>query len=232
MQRPSALNLATYNIHACIGMDGRFDPQRTATVLRELDADIIALQEVEHHTVNNLDLLDYLADASDYQAIAGPTLLRESRHYGNAILTRLPVKEIKRVDLSFHSYEPRGAIQVRFQVGQLMMQIIVTHLGLKPVERRYQVKRLLRMFSAQNSSIDVLMGDLNEWFLWGRPLRWLYRHFSPQPHLPTYPACWPLLALDRIWVAPRQCQCYLSVHDTPLARVASDHRPLIASIAL
>jgi endonuclease/exonuclease/phosphatase family metal-dependent hydrolase len=74
--------------------------------VRELDADIIALQEVEHHTVNNLDLLDYLADASDYHPIAGPTLLRESRHYGNAILTRLPVKEIKRVDLSFRSYEP------------------------------------------------------------------------------------------------------------------------------
>jgi len=97
--------------------------------------------------------LDYLADASDYHPIAGPTLLRESRHYGNAILTRLPVKEIKRVDLSFHSYEPRGAIQVRFQVGQLMMQIIVTHLGLKPVERRYQVKRLLRMFSAQKTPV-------------------------------------------------------------------------------
>ncbi|MGG7056604.1 endonuclease/exonuclease/phosphatase family protein [Nitrosomonas sp. ANs5] len=232
MQLPAVLNLATYNIHACIGMDGHFNPQRISAVLREIDADIVALQEVDHHIVANLDLLDYLAEANGYQPIAGPTLLRGTRYYGNAILTRLPVKDIKRIDLSFHRYEPRGAIQARFQVGQFTLRVVATHLGLRPAERRHQVKHLLKMISPQVPDIDVLMGDLNEWLLWGRPLRWLRRHFSPQPHLRTYPACWPCLALDRIWIAPGQFSCYLSVHETPLARIASDHRPLVASIWL
>jgi hypothetical protein len=69
------ITLATYNIHACIGVDRRFVPERTVQVLRELDADVIALQKVEHHAMDGYDLLDYLAEKTGLTAIAGPSIL-------------------------------------------------------------------------------------------------------------------------------------------------------------
>ena len=106
------LTVATYNIHACVGTDGRFDPARTLGVLQELDVDVVALQEVEHHDVEGYDLFDYLAVKTGFTPIAGPNLIRKSRHYGNAILTRLPILTSNPVDLSLPGCEPRGAIDV------------------------------------------------------------------------------------------------------------------------
>ena len=197
------MTLATYNIHACLGAEGRFRPERTVQVLQELDTDVIALQEVEHHTIEDRDLLDYLAVKSGLTAVAGPTLLRDTRHYGNALLTRLPILRAKQIDLSLPRREPRGAIEVLLDWHGQRMQVVATHLGLRPGERRRQVRRLLDLFDTCPSDISVLLGDLNEWLLWGRPLRWLRRHFSPAPHPRTYPARLPLFALDRIWVHPR-----------------------------
>ena len=105
------MRLATYNIHACIGADGRFDPGRIVRVLRQMKADVVALQEVENYPVGETGLLDYLAAETGMAAFAGPTLLRETRHYGNALLTRLPILSLKRVDLSLQRREPRGAIR-------------------------------------------------------------------------------------------------------------------------
>jgi endonuclease/exonuclease/phosphatase family metal-dependent hydrolase len=76
------------------------------------------------------------------------------------------------------------------------------------------------------------MGDLNEWFLWGRPLRWLHRHFRKTPSPRSFPARAPLLALDRIWVEPRVLLQRLWVHASPAARAASDHVPVVADIRL
>jgi hypothetical protein len=100
------MRIATYNIHACIGADGRFDPDRTVRVMRQLNAEVLALQEVEHQRVEAIDLLDYLATVTRMTAIAGPTLLRETRDYGNALLTRFPVLTLNRVDLSLPQREP------------------------------------------------------------------------------------------------------------------------------
>lgn len=224
------LRLATWNIHACVGTDGRFNPNRTSRVLRELRADVVALQEVEHHAVEGNDLLDYLADKADMQGIAGPTLQRGSRHYGNALLSRLPVAAVNRVDLSHDRREPRGAIDAALEWRGRKLQVIATHLGLSPFERRGQVRTLLRLLEARPADAAVLMGDLNEWLLWGRPLRWLRGHFAPTRHVRTFPSRLPLFALDRIWVAPHGILEHLEAHRTPLARMASDHLPLTARL--
>lgn len=226
------LTLATYNIHACIGGDKRFDPARIAAVITEMGADVIALQEVEHHILEQQDLLEVLAGQTGYQAIAGPSHLREDRDYGNGLLTRLPIESVTQIDLSVQGFEPRSAIQATLRFQQYQVQVMATHLGLKPFERRIQVKKLLAHAAQSDTNIQVMMGDVNEWFLWGRPLRWLHQHFTSQPHLATFPAKFPLFALDRIWVAPPNKTMTLRVHRTPLAKLASDHLPLIAKLTL
>ncbi|HKK06705.1 MAG TPA: endonuclease/exonuclease/phosphatase family protein [Gammaproteobacteria bacterium] len=224
--------VATYNIHACIGSDGRFDPNRVLRVIQELDVDVLALQEVEHHAVDGIDLLDYFAAESGLQAIPGPTLLRGTRQYGNALLSRFPPVSLNRADLSVPGREARGALDALFDCGGKKLQVVATHLGLKPRERREQVRRVLPLFEPEAADVSVLMGDLNEWFLWGRISHWLRRRFQATPYHATFPSRWPLLALDKIWVNPADRVKRFEVHRSRVARRASDHLPLKAVIEL
>ena len=137
---------------------------------------------------------------------------------------------MRRHDLSVPGREPRAALDVDFESGGYKVQLVATHLGLRPAERRAQVRRLIPMFHVEDCYLVVLAGDLNEWFLWGRPLRRLHRFFPQTPHRRTWPAWAPLLSLDRIWVHPSQALGRLAVHCSKLARIASDHLPLIAEI--
>jgi endonuclease/exonuclease/phosphatase family metal-dependent hydrolase len=221
------LIFATYNIHGAIGRDGVFDPDRISRVLQEINADVIALQEVDSRDHRGLEVLQCLAAEAGLTPIAGPTLLRHARDYGNALLTRLKICDVRRVDLSLGGHEPRGALDVDLEAGGVRLQVIATHLGLKPAERRLQVQRLLDRFSTKHC---VLMGDLNEWFLWGRPLRWLQAIFGRTPAPPTFPTAFPFFALDRIWVRPSHALLQLEVHCSAVARKASDHLPLRAVI--
>jgi endonuclease/exonuclease/phosphatase family metal-dependent hydrolase len=107
---------------------------------------------------------------------------------------------------------------------------MATHLGLRPYERRWQMRQLLEHLDRGPQCPTVLMGDLNEWFLWGRPLRWLHAWFGTTPAPATFPSALPLFALDRIWVRPRALMARLFVHDGGRAAEASDHLPLVAQI--
>jgi len=226
-----SLTVATYNVHRCIGRDGRRDTERVLGVLRELDADVVALQELQWQPAAALDLLADFARKLGCAGIAGPTLLEHTGHYGNAVLTRLPVRGVCRVDLSVPGREPRGALDLMLEAPRGALRVIATHLGLAPAERRRQVRRILALLAPARPEPVVLMGDVNEWFLWGRTLRWLRAHFGRVPAPATFPARHPILALDRIWVAPRGLRADLAVHSTSLARIASDHLPLRMTLA-
>lgn len=226
------ITVATYNVHRCIGRDGRFDPARTLEMLGKLDADVIALQELEWQPDDALSLLNQFAVRLNYQAVGGPTLLRQTGHYGNALLTRLPIRNVRRHDLSVSGREPRGALDVSLACAGAPIRIMATHLGLRPAERRMQIKRLLSSITHYQGGSTVLMGDLNEWFLSGHPLRWLRAHFGKTPAPATFPSAFPVLALDRIWVKPRERLLALAVPMHTLARRASDHLPLRAVIQL
>ena len=226
-----AVTVATYNIHDAIGCDGRFNPTRIAQVLGELNASVLALQEVgSHHS--GVDMLAFLRDATGFEAVAGPTVLRATGEYGNAVLSRYPVREVTRIDLKVPRREERGALDVLLDCDGSPLRVLATHLGLRPAERREQVQRLLRALEAEKRVTTVLMGDLNEWFLWGRPLRWLHVHFKRTPSPPTFPARFPIFALDRIWVELRRLLRRLMVHASPQARIASDHLPVLAQVEL
>ena len=223
------IRIASYNTHGGIGRDGHFVPKRIADVLKELDADIIALQEVENRATG-FDMLDYLRGATGFEAIAGPTLLRRGADYGNGLLTRFRVLSVQRINLCVDRCEPRGAIDVELDCGGTPMRVLATHLGLRPAERREQIQRLLRVLEGDRPLPTILMGDINEWFLWGRPLRWMHKHFEAPPAPATFPSRYPVFALDRVWVKPRTLLREIAVHSTPLSRRASDHLPLTAKL--
>jgi endonuclease/exonuclease/phosphatase family metal-dependent hydrolase len=228
------LRLASYNIHIGVGRDGHFHPERIESVLRECEADVIALQEVQLGE-GTFDMLAHLTSATGFTALAGPTLTHPTHgHYGNALLSRHPVTRHRRLDLSVPGHEPRGALDATVDCGNgVGLRVIATHLGLRPTERRLQVRSLLREVSADtHRGPTVLLGDLNEWFLWGRTLRWLHRHFERPPAPATFPSGWPIIALDRVWVKPRACLRSIEVHRSGLARLASDHLPVVALIDL
>jgi endonuclease/exonuclease/phosphatase family metal-dependent hydrolase len=151
------------------------------------------------------------------------------RRYGNAVLCRYPIIATRSIDLSFGKREPRGALDADVDCHGHPLRVITTHLGLRVAERRDQIRRLLQVFDTEQMPV-ILLGDVNEWFIWGRALRWLVSHFESVPAPPTFPSRWPILALDRIWIRPRHRLVHVEVHATPLARVASDHLPLIAHI--
>jgi len=225
------IRLVSYNIHSGIGRDGWFSLARIRDVLAEIGADVIILQEIETRA-SGIDMLAWLERETGLAPVAGPALLRADGHYGNALLVRGRIGTIERLDLSVAGREPRGAIAADLECKGARLRVVATHLGLRPAERREQVLRLIQVLRNRMREPLVLAGDLNEWFLWGRPLRWLHAHFQETPALATFPAHWPLFALDRMWASPRSLLRRVSVHASPLARVASDHLPLVGDIVL
>lgn len=225
-----ALRLATYNIHCGIGRDGRFSERRILDVLREIDADVVALQEVESRA-SGIDMLAWLAKQTGLHAVSGATLMTADGHYGNGLLARCPISRVEQVDLTWERREPRNAIVADLDCQGERVRVVATHLGLRPAERRYQIQRLLPLFSERPDDRAVLAGDLNEWFLWGRPLRWLHRYFVETPAISTFPAWLPVFALDRMWAHPGSILRDVAVHVSASAREASDHLPLVANLA-
>ncbi len=226
------IKVATWNLHRCIGRDGVQSIERCVEALLEIDADVVALQEVETHPDDAKNMLAQLAGQTGKRAIPGMTMLRADACYGNAVLTSLPPSKVRYHDLSVRGREPRGALNVEFESGNCKIQLIATHLGLRAPERRQQVRRLLPLFELQNYDLVVLLGDFNEWLQWARPLRLLKKFFPGSQHRRCWPAHAPIFALDRIWVHPRDALCGLTVHKSGIARVASDHLPLSSKLKL
>ncbi len=226
---PWPLTVATWNIHAGVGIDRHFAPARIEAVLREISADIVALQEVPLGGERWPNLLPQLARTTHMVGVDGFTFSVGGRRFGNAILSRYPVLLTRRIDISFGSREPRGALDADIYCHGQRLRVIATHLGLRAAERRAQVARLLQAFDTGEMPV-LLMGDVNEWFVWGRTLRTLVSHFQAVPAPATFPSCAPILALDRIWIRPRHRLVCVRVHRSDAARIASDHRPLVATI--
>jgi endonuclease/exonuclease/phosphatase family metal-dependent hydrolase len=223
------LRVATWNIHDAHGTDGRRSLDRIARVLRQLDADVIGLQEVGCGPAE-CDVAR-LAKAHGYAWRAVPTVgPKNARLRGNALLSKLPIESVRIHDLSLAHREPRAALEARLVRGTERVRVVVTHLGLHAGERRFQVGRLLAHLGAAETT--VVLGDINEWWLWGRPLRWLHRHFGASPALSTFPAWAPFLALDRIWVHPQPALVAIDAVRSAGLCGASDHLPLMATLRL
>jgi len=229
-----SLTVASYNIHRCIGKDGCCDPSRIAAVLKELNATIIGLQEVDSAQGDGTGLsqIDYLSQILGFEIVAGPTIQRYNGYYGNALLTCHKVRSIRRIDLSFPGREPRGALEVELDADGQRVQVIVTHLGLTSAERRAQAARLREAITMALDHMTVVLGDFNEWVWGARTSRCLHSNFGPSTTLRTFPSRFPLFPLDRVFVRPSDALMRAEVYATSLSRKASDHLPIKALIKI
>lgn len=234
-----AVKIVTYNIHTCIGLDRRYDPARTAAVLREIDPDIACLQEVDarRRLAHYEDQWAYLAEATGLRVVTGAGIRAHRGRFANAILTRFPALAVRAIDLSVAGYEPRGAIDADLLVGDRVLRVFATHFGLHAGERRFQASQLLAALGEasanQRGAADavLVMGDLNEWRGRSGGIRLLDRRLGPSAVPRTFPSWMPVLPLDRIYADGQAALRDLHVYRSPLARLASDHLPLVGTLA-
>lgn len=229
------IRLLTYNIHGCVGRNGREDPDGILDVIRSANADLVALQEVQDRDAADRSFLRGL-DHLDYaEVIYGETLRKEAGPYGNILLSKHHLSTVERIDLSHGQREPRGLIHAEGRLFRHDLKIGATHLGLRRSERSNQLRRLLTLGSEggrerKRPTLEVLMGDMNEWSLHSPNSRKLARTFRFASNVRTFPARWPVFPLDRIFINGPVDAVRFSRVDTDLTRRVSDHRPLIADI--
>lgn len=234
-----AITVVTYNIHGCVGLDRRCDPARIAAVLREIDADIVCLQEVDAPGGGfRFDQASYLGEATDRQVILAASARARRGRFANAVLTRFPPLAARAIDLAVPGYEPRGAIDVDLMIGHRVLRVMATHFGLHAGERRLQANRLIAALDKDAGPNQppahavLLVGDLNEWRgRNGGGIRALDRCLGPSATPRTFPSWMPVLPLDRIYAFGPAVLRDVSVYRSPLARVASDHLPLIGNLS-
>jgi endonuclease/exonuclease/phosphatase family metal-dependent hydrolase len=233
------LRVATYNVHRCRGMDRRIRPERIAAVLATIDPDVVALQEVIGPGLNGMGHAEFLGAALGMGWIMAPARELRQHQFGNAILSRYPVREHARLDLSWKTCEARCAQRVAIDLGPAgLLHVYNAHLGTALLERRYQAPRLADWIDdRQLSGPRIVLGDFNEW---GRGLVAdelanrlnsvdLYRHLKRRR---TYPGFFPLLHLDHIYFAGSIEIRRVQLPRSRLAMVASDHLPLVADIRI
>lgn len=230
-----ALRIATYNVHKCVGTDNRFDPDRIGAVIRELDADVLALQEADRRFGRREGLLDTAALERDTGLRLVPLGMAAGGHgwHGNALLVR-DARMVEAYRLRLPGGEPRGAVLVDLEMPKGRLRVVTAHLGLLRRHRAQQIAHLLERLAEADDTPTLLLGDLNEWRPGARSsLRALDRDFGPvDMGPPTFPSRLPILSLDRILCRPHGLLSGLMAHQTPLSRVASDHLPLTARLDL
>jgi endonuclease/exonuclease/phosphatase family metal-dependent hydrolase len=227
--------IVTYNIHRGRGMDRRVNLDRIADVLRETGGDVIGLQEVVRATGEaRADQAAYLASVLDMNLVMGETRPYQNGTYGNAVLTRLPIIGSARCDLSIERREPRGCLRVDIAIGGAAVHLFNLHLGLRMRERSRQLHLLGDFIDVTDPRRGprVLVGDFNEWHP-GPIMRRLRREFVSHVRRRarrTHPAVFPLFGLDRIYWDRDLVGEDIRVHRTRLARVASDHLPVVVTL--
>ena len=244
------LRLVTYNVRHCRGTDGRVAPERIARVIADLEPDIVALQEVDvgRARTDGLDQAEEIARLVGMFSHFHPALHIEEERYGDALLTHLPSR-LRRADalpglLQRPGLEPRGALWVEMTAGDVALQVLTTHFGLLGAERIAQAEALLGpdwLGDPACRAPTVLLGDFNATG-WSRAYRRLGRRLTDARRLTgerrwrrggaSFPSRFPLLRIDHVFVSERVAVERVAVVDTPLARQASDHLPVLAEIRI
>ena len=241
IEKAKPFRVVTYNVHKCRGLDRRVRPARIADVLRHINADVIALQEVvsiEGKTPEE-NQARFIADALGFDYRLGETRKHKGGAYGNVVLSRLPIISTATYDLSQPGREERGCLRVDLRMrGGQMLHFYNIHLGTAYLERRRQARQLLdEDILSGHGGMRIVLGDFNEWTR-GLTTRMLCRHFDSvdaRLHLgrsKTYPGFMPFLHLDHIYFDTHLKLKGATLHRSRTALIASDHLPIVADFAL
>ncbi|MEP9378811.1 endonuclease/exonuclease/phosphatase family protein [Aquabacter sp. CN5-332] len=243
---PARLRVVTYNVRRCYGLDGRYSPERIAEVLTEIQADVVALQELDVKRVRSggIDQALAIASALRMNLHFHPAVRVVEELYGDAILSALPLRLVKAGPLPGTGgplrIEPRGALWVEASLPGAQVQIINTHFGLLSRERLIQARAMLGPDWLGHPACTgpvVLLGDLNS-----RPSSLAYRHLAARLEdaqrsggrrpLPTFPTRWPVLRIDHVFVGGGIEVENVRTLRGGIARRASDHVPLCVDLAV
>jgi endonuclease/exonuclease/phosphatase family metal-dependent hydrolase len=235
--RPT-LRVATYNIHRCRGLDGRTRPARIAAVLRTIEADVIALQEVIGAGPHGRGHAEELGALLGMGWVMAPARQMRGHQFGNAVLSRFPITQHLEHDLSWKTCEPRRMQRVDIAAEGCTLHVYNVHLGTAILERRHQAQRLATIVSDRHvNGPKLVLGDFNEWMrgfatvLLSEKLRSvdLRNHLRRRR---TYPGVFPILHLDHIYYEGRVEILGVELPRTRLSLVASDHLPLVADVRI
>lgn len=227
------IKVASYNMRKGIGLDRRRDPARVLAVLREIDADIVALQEADRRFGTRASAIPHamLLEHSDYQPVELGGRAHSIGWHGNALLVRRSAKVEECHALDLPTLEPRGAVAATLRLGDQRLRVVGMHLDISGLRRRQQARAILNHLDDGEDLPTILMGDCNEW----RPRGGCLDDFAARyPLVETghsFHTRKPVARLDRIFASADLCAVDAGVHHSPLAARASDHLPIWARLA-
>ena len=226
------IRVATYNLHSGIGVDRRFKPQRIIDVIGELDADVVALQELLS-PVRGFDVHEHLRAETGLHLVAMTTMQLAGGTFGNAVLSRWPIIDVVEHGLTVGTREPRGALDVTIGRDLRELRVIATHLGLRTSERQRAAERAC----SRSRATATICRPCSPAISTSRA----HAHAScaRAPSISARSMCWRRFLRSR-----RCCRSIASsshggakltgiaVHRSRRARMASDHLPLVATIEI
>jgi endonuclease/exonuclease/phosphatase family metal-dependent hydrolase len=229
------ITVASYNIHKAVGLDRRRDPDRILAILREIDADVVVLQEADRRFGRRMAVLPLGAihEHTGYRPV--PLSMRPDSlgWHGNAMLVRRDIELIDAAPVPLPVLEPRGAIRADLLVQGQRVRIVGMHLDLSGLRRRHQVRSVIDHCTACPDAMPtVLMGDMNEWSRDGGCFRAFDRTWTVLTPGRSFPSRRPVASLDRIIVSAGCRVLGTGVHRSALSAVGSDHLPVFASLEL
>lgn len=246
-QAVKKVRIMTYNVHSCIGMDGKLAPERIARVIARYSPDIVALQEldVNRSRTKKVDQADTVARYLGMQMHFHGSMQLQKERFGDAILTQHPMRLVKANNLPISPYkpnsEPRGALWVAIDILGHEIQLINTHLSLRSQERRAQVQSLLShewLGHPDCRSPTILCGDFNarpsspEWKKLDKRLADAQVRLANHRPQKTFFSRFPTTRIDHIFIDKSIEPLAIYTPDNALVKVASDHLPLIIDITL
>jgi endonuclease/exonuclease/phosphatase family metal-dependent hydrolase len=234
------IRVATYNIHKCKGLDGRTSPERIADVIADLEADVVALQEVldvQEGRPEFNQARQIFSKLGGYEWCFGENRRLHGGAYGNMTLSRFPVQLCENYDVTWRNRERRGCLRTDVELGKnTVLHVFNVHLGTSYVERRHQARTLLSdevLNHKECCGPRIVVGDFNEWTrgLASRLMKDAFEVLEPKQflrHGRTYPGIIPLLHLDHFYYDEQLSLRDFRLHRSRKALIASDHLPLVA----
>jgi len=232
------VRIATYNIHRCRGMDRRVVPARIIEVLRDINADVIALQEVIGAGPVGSGQAEEIGAALGMGWVMNCVRTLRQHQFGNVVLSRYPISHQSSYDLTWRTCEPRNCQRADLDINGRLLHVYNVHLGTAVLERRYQAGRLAAFVHDRRvTGPKIILGDFNEWMkgLATKTLSSLFESVDISQHLKrrrTYPGLFPVVHLDHIYYDGKVEVVSVEMPRTRKALMASDHLPLVANLRI